>query len=245
MGTAVNGTWKLKLADTTNSKSGTLDSWSLSVTTGDTTTTTDSNGNYTFNSVALGTYNIRQIIPTGEVQISPGPNGEPPPANVVAVNNRVITGQNFTDFPDVFSTTAISASEYVTLDPTGTILEIFNSSSPGPTPDYQVPLADLPSLTFNLLGAGDSLFVDYTNGNPIPSGNLTLTGTGDNLEVIGQSPTQVFSMTDSQIGPTGGSQILYQGVSTLTVLNCTADYTGSFSGFQTLNIGPTASFNWM
>ena len=49
-------------------------------------------------------------------------------------------------------------------------------------------------------------------------------------------------MTDTQIGPPGASQIMYQGVQTLTVLNCTADYTGSFSGFQTLDIGPTASF---
>jgi len=250
IGSAVNGKWTLKVADTVTNRTGTFNSWSITVTTGETSTTTDSNGNFTFNSVALGSYNIRQIIPTGEVQIAPGPSGQPPAANVVAVNNRVITGQNFSDFPDVFSTTAISANEYLMLDPTGTNLEIFNSSSPGATPDYQVPEADLPSLTFNMNGAGDSLFVDYTNGpillgNPLSPGSITLAGSSDNLELLGQSPAQIFSMTDTQIGPSGGSQILYQGVQTLTVLNCTADYTGSFTGFQTLDIGPTASLNWM
>jgi subtilisin-like proprotein convertase family protein len=247
LGSAVNGTWTLNVADIASGATGTFDSWSLTVTTADTTATTDSNGNYIFNSVALGTYNIRQVVPAGEVQTGPGPGVLPAAANVVAVNNRVITGQNFADFPDVFSTTAISANEYVTLDPTGTILEIFNSASPGPTPNYQVPLADIPSLSFNMLGAGDSLYVDYTNGNPIPAGNLTFTGASgnyDNLTIIGQSPSQNLSLTDTQIGPATGSQILFSEVSTLSVLNCTANYTGNFNGFQTLFVGSTATLNW-
>ena len=96
-------------------------------------------------------------------------------------------------------------------------------------------------------GAGDTLFVDYTNGNPIPAGKLTFTGANgnnDNLTVIGQSPAQAFAMTDTQIAPAGDPQILFSAVSTLSVQNLTANYTGSFTGFQTLFVGSTATFNW-
>ena len=103
----VNGNWTLKVVDGAPGNTGTFNSWSLSITTADTTTTTDSNGNFTFNSVALGSYNIRQVVPTGEIQTSPGPGVLPPAAIAVAVNNRVVTGQNFADFKNVFSTSAI------------------------------------------------------------------------------------------------------------------------------------------
>ena len=176
VGSAANGKWTLKVADTVTNRTGTFNSWSITVTTAEASTTTDSNGsNFTFNSVALRALTTSSPDhPHRRSANIPRLGSQRPTARgqcEVAVNNLRRHRAKLLRFPRCPTcTTAISASEYLMLDPTGANLEIFNSSSPGITPDYQVPVADLPGLTFNMNGAGDSLFVDYTNG-PIVLGN--------------------------------------------------------------------------
>jgi subtilase family serine protease len=206
---------------------------------GEPSTVTGANGNYLFSNVPIGSYVVRQVVPVGEVQLQPGPGVTPAGGIAVAGTAGTIAGENFADFPDVFSTTADSQSFDLTLDPTGTDVQIFNSATSATTPAYQAPLADLPSLTFNLPGATENLTVDYTNGNPIPAGGLTVNGNGvdGTLTVIGQNPSQELAMSATQIGT-----IAYQNVENFSFTDVKVDYTGDFSNLPNLDLGPGTDF---
>jgi subtilisin-like proprotein convertase family protein len=57
-----NGVWKLQVADVQRRDSGTLDNWSLQITTGaDVASTSDANGHYRFVGVSPGTHHLREI----------------------------------------------------------------------------------------------------------------------------------------------------------------------------------------
>ncbi len=67
-----NGVWKLQVADVVRRDSGTLDSWSLQITTGaDTAVTTAADGSYQFVGLASGVHHIREIPVDGWTQTSP------------------------------------------------------------------------------------------------------------------------------------------------------------------------------
>jgi subtilisin-like proprotein convertase family protein len=59
------GLWTLTIRDTTFADEGTLDSWSISVTTGELFAETDENGFYQFENVAPGQYVIREEVKPG------------------------------------------------------------------------------------------------------------------------------------------------------------------------------------
>ncbi len=83
--------------------------------------------------------------------------------------------------------------------------------------EYSAPASLPPSLTFNLTGAGDSLTIDGTNGNPVPAGGISLTGaaSGDALTVIGTaSGNDAFTVTSSSIS-FGANPINFSNVSSL------------------------------
>jgi hypothetical protein len=203
------------------------------------TTTTNAQGQYVFNSVPLGTYDIEQVLPVNEVQI---PASQ---ADVLTVASAAITGQNFADFPPVISDANNGDSDYLVLDATGTDLEIFSGSSAQGTPLYQVPLADLPSLTLNLSGADQTLDVDFSNGDPIPAGGITLNGDAaqtTTLNIIGQNPSQTFSMSDTQLTLAGGGTINYAPLGTLGVSNATVQYGGDFATIQQLDVNAGSTF---
>jgi subtilisin-like proprotein convertase family protein len=67
-GDDAEGLWTLTIRDTTFADEGTLNSWSLSVTTGERFTTTDENGNYTFGNLPAGQYIIQEEMQPGWVQ---------------------------------------------------------------------------------------------------------------------------------------------------------------------------------
>jgi subtilisin-like proprotein convertase family protein len=62
------GLWTLTIRDTTFADEGTLNSWSLVVTTGERFTTTDEDGNFTFANLPSGQYILREENQTGWVQ---------------------------------------------------------------------------------------------------------------------------------------------------------------------------------
>ncbi len=71
-GQSANGTWTLEIADIGPGDVGTLNSWSLSLSTGELTTLSDSLGNYSFGpALAPGTYHIGQVRPLGWRQTAP------------------------------------------------------------------------------------------------------------------------------------------------------------------------------
>lgn len=246
-GRSAVGTWSFKVVDSRRSNTGSITAWSLAITTaGETSTITGAGGSYTFKNVSVGTYYVRQVVPAGDVQTAPNPGASPAGANVVTVSGSV-TGQNFANFATVLTAAGDTDSYYVTLDPTGMYVRISAGKQPLTTPTYQIALALLPSLTFNLLGTNNSIYVDFVNGSPIPAGNITVNGplgATDALHVLGQSPSQTFTMSDTQIGPDGGGAILYEDLDSLWILNCTVNYSGWLSTLNSLHIGQGTAFHW-
>jgi subtilisin-like proprotein convertase family protein len=65
------GIWTLVVSDTAFADEGTLNSWSLSITSGELFRTTDSNGNYEFDNLLPGQYPLREEAQPGWVQVPP------------------------------------------------------------------------------------------------------------------------------------------------------------------------------
>jgi subtilisin-like proprotein convertase family protein len=123
-GKAASGTWTLKVVDSKRNSTGSIQSWSLTVTTpSEVSVTTGADGRYSFNSLPYGTYTVRQIVPFNEVQTAPDPDGPSGGAYIVAVVGDV-TGRNFADFCTLLSVTAVSLNDsksrsVSTIDPSG------------------------------------------------------------------------------------------------------------------------------
>ena len=237
------GTWKLKVVDSRRNDIGTLTGWSLTLSTSEDSTTTDANGNYSF-ALPTGSYTIRQAVPSNNVQTGPSPGANPAGANVVSLGTGGATGQNFADFPTVLAAPGATDNYYVRLDSTGTYVQISNSNVPLPTPTYQIAWALLPSLTFNLLGSANSVYVDFSNGSPIPPNEILVNGSAgaaDTLAVIGQSGSQAFTMASAQIGPTGGLAIVYSNIASLLLQNGTTAFAGTIQAGPALTVGDGAT----
>ncbi|MEX2112328.1 MAG: proprotein convertase P-domain-containing protein, partial [Pirellulales bacterium] len=66
-----NGTWQLEIQDTVANTSGTLNSWSLELTTGDRSTTSLADGSYYLGDLPAGTYQVRQELQAPYSQTAP------------------------------------------------------------------------------------------------------------------------------------------------------------------------------
>jgi subtilisin-like proprotein convertase family protein len=237
------GTWRLRVVDSRSSRTGTLTAWSLTLNTAEASTTTDTNGNYSF-VLPTGNYTLRQVPPANNVQTGPSPGANPLGANAVSLSTAGATGQNFGDFPTVLSAPGATDNFYVRLDSTSTYVQISNSNAPLPTPTYQIALAYLPSLTFNLLGSANGVYVDFSNGSPIPTNQIAVNGAAnaaDTLTVIGQNSSQAFTLGNSQIGPTGGLAIVYSNIASLVLQNCTTSFTGTIQSGPAMTVGGGAT----
>jgi len=244
-GRAANGIWKLKVVDSARRDTGTLDSWSLNLTTAsEASLLTDAAGHYAFNDLTFGnTYTVKQVVPPNYFQDSPANN-----AGITLAATSNITTASFADFPTVFNTTGNTDSFYVRLDPTHTYLQIYRSNTLLATPTYQIALAGLPGLTFNLLGSANSFTGDFSNGSMIPAGQLSVIAASasvDTLNVIGAGqPATDLTMTDTQIAVTGSPALLFTNFDTLSLTNATVHYSGSFSTLNNLIIGSGTLFIW-
>jgi subtilisin-like proprotein convertase family protein len=90
-GFAANGTWKLKVVDNiAGASGGILNSWSLQITAGDPSTTSDASGNYQFTNLATGSYKIGEVLQAPYVETSPVGG-----FYNVALNANSVTGDNF------------------------------------------------------------------------------------------------------------------------------------------------------
>jgi subtilisin-like proprotein convertase family protein len=235
---SANGTWKLKVEDTGPQDTGTLIDWSLNISTSaEVSTTTDSAGKYAFN-VPAGTYTVQEILPPTYIAI----NGA---FHTIPVN-AVVSGQDFALFPTTFADSGNNASYYLTTDNTGTTLQIFNSTAPLAIPAYQVPLALLPSLTFNLNGSNQSFTLDFSNGSPIPANFIlnSVHGSNNSLTLIGHDSLQSFTMTDTQIGLTSAPLLTFNNLDNLTLTNASINFTGNMNTFSQLTVGTNCIFYW-
>ena len=91
-GTAANGTWKLNVIDNVNGQTGTITAWSLSISGAEQTSTTGADGKYMLSGTAYGTQVVREVAPSGYVQVVP----TPPQGRTATVAGN-LTGQDFGD----------------------------------------------------------------------------------------------------------------------------------------------------
>jgi subtilisin-like proprotein convertase family protein len=86
-----NGTWTLTVSDTMATNSGTLNSWSIQVATGEPTAMSRPDGSYTLRGNPPGTYTIRRVLQSGWFPTEP-PGG----AAVVTLGGMLgVAGVNF------------------------------------------------------------------------------------------------------------------------------------------------------
>ncbi|MDB5296781.1 MAG: hypothetical protein JWO31_2764, partial [Phycisphaerales bacterium] len=89
-----NGTWKLEARDFFSVDAGSIQSWGLTITYADRTTTADAGGAYAFAGLApsstFGAYNVRQVVPAGLTQTSPSA-----PYNLTLAAGAVAAGRDF------------------------------------------------------------------------------------------------------------------------------------------------------
>ena len=124
-------------------------------------------------------------------------------------------------------------------------MDISHAAAPLSPPTYVAPLSLLPSLTFDLTGGGENLYVDYSSGSPMPSGGLSLaaTGTGDGLTVVGSGLSQSVTLGSSQVSLAGGgAAVTWTGLSSLSLQDCTATFSGTISP-PALSVNAGAAFS--
>jgi len=236
-GKSALGKWQFWVVDSVALDVGTINSWSLAITTvTDPTATTDANGNYHFN-VAAGTYTVRQILPASYVAVAG--------LTRTVSTSGAVTGQNFADFPTTFTTAASGGSYYLAMS--GANLQISAGNAPLSTPTWQIAAGLLPGLTFNFNGSNETLFADFTAGLPLGV-NVTLNAVGGNggqLTILGQGTAQTFTMTDYQIGlAAGGGGVSFNNVDTMDLTNCLVNYAGGLATVPNLIVDSGCMFFW-
>ncbi len=172
--------------------------------------TTSSTGTYTFASVAPGvTGAVRLLAATaGFVQVGT--------ATYTGTANATSTA-NLALFPTAYADGLSGDAYTLRSSPTApTQLQVLVNG----TVTYTAPASLPPSLSFTFTGTGDTLAVDYGNGDPVPAGGVGVNGTaaadGDTLSVLGTSGTET---TDVRTGSVvfGSDTITYANVPNLSV----------------------------
>lgn len=83
---------------------------------------------------------------------------------------------------------------YVRLDPSGTFVQIWeNNPAHTGIPTFTLLQTAMSSLTLAPGAGKNSITIDYTNGNPLPAGGLTLNGSGDDTLTITGAPAAKFA----------------------------------------------------
>ncbi len=112
--------------------------------------------------------------------------------------------------PITFSDTSGNNTYAIDLNPSNTAqLQIFVNVPETGTPSYQIALSQIPSLTFNFGSGDDTLTVDFSNGNPTPSGGLQINA--------GAGGADTIVVPDSGINPLDLSSLSIAAGASLTV----------------------------
>lgn len=89
-----NGTWTLEITDTQTGDVGTLNSWSLTLSTGDIGVMTDASGNYSFTNLVPASYVLREVRQNGFFQTFPASGSH----TLVIASGQNLTDRNFGNY---------------------------------------------------------------------------------------------------------------------------------------------------
>jgi subtilisin-like proprotein convertase family protein len=172
-GTNPQGVWQLEIKDNTLSTTGTLNSWSLEITTGDPNTTTGANGMYTLANLPPASHKIREVLQAPYSQTAP-PGGFYT-VNVTAGGSA--TGRDFGNHAAIsaapLSVALLAASD--TGSSNSDHITKLNNSSAGSVLQFQV--------SGTISGATVTLYADgNVIGSAMASGSTTVVTT-DGLPV--------------------------------------------------------------
>jgi len=244
-GKTANGAWVLEVIDNTQNITGTLISWSLSITSGpEASTWTAADGSYTLAGLSPATYTVRLNAP-GTLATGPGS---------VAVSIHANSGTaDFLQMPTTFTASGPNDQFYLWQDAGNYLIGKGTSAA---NPVYELPKYDpknnqqllTTALAFNLTSAGSKLYVDFATGAPIPQGNVTINGGGlatSELIVLGAgAPATTLTMTDTQLDPGTGGVLAFTNLGTLSLWNALVNYSGNLSTLQNLNVNVGTFFYW-
>jgi subtilisin-like proprotein convertase family protein len=230
-GKAANGLWRLKVVDSVAGTSGTLNSWSVAVTTdSEKFTLTGTDGTYTFGPVLGGTYAVREVVPAGYSQAAP-----------TSANMNIsgpMTGVDFVNLRSTFTAASTLNSYYLWLS----AAKLHVGTSPG-VPLQQYALATAPNLKFNLT-SGTRLTLDFAGGPPLPPQGILVNGGGvadSELLVLGAGGT--LTLTDTKIGDATGV-VSYQGLGTMILRDSVINYSGNLSTLSNLVVDTGTVLYW-
>ncbi len=175
------------------------------------TATTNASGAFTFSGLAAGTGTVRLLTsPAGYVPVAAATYtvtaGGSATANV-ALFPTAYTDANANDAYTVRTSPSASATLQVLVDGAVT---------------YTAPTSLVASsaLSFTFTGSADSIAVDFGNGDPVPSGGLSVNGTaagnGDSLAVLGTTGNDTISVAAGTV-TFGSNTITYASVPNLSV----------------------------
>ncbi|MGA2498781.1 MAG: dockerin type I domain-containing protein, partial [Tepidisphaeraceae bacterium] len=109
------------------------------------------------------------------------------------------------------------------LDAGGSMVQFFNTAIAGTSaPAFSLPLNTLQPFGIKGLAGNDTVTIDFTNGNPVPAGGVTIDGgPGINtLKVVGGSGNNPISLSSS--GVTVGTQLLSTSGVQIVAIACGA-----------------------
>ena len=100
-----------------------------------------------------------------------------------------MTSSALTQNVGVTALTLSAGATYVALAPDGQHLDVWNNATAAGSPNQCVPCCDICGVTYTGPAGGDAFVLDYSNGDPVPAGGISLTGgAGQNtLEIVGSS----------------------------------------------------------
>ena len=94
IGGTPNGTWTLRINDLRPVNSGVLNAWSIRMTTGEVSQTTDASGNYVFANLDAGTYQVREVNQQSRMRTLPVPPADNYSVTVTNTSPAVV-GRDF------------------------------------------------------------------------------------------------------------------------------------------------------